>query len=188
MATVIAGNEGRNLFPMHYIADLFKQQTLQQLQINMMTQRIWPYEVYPGYRVVNERRSMPKKQGGGGKNAWVSTGEGIKSFEGSVIEADEETGMVTMAFRFNDYMQYVDIGVGAGRKAEDVERAKKANYKRRYINKWIPSAGIAHRPAIMMEMRHLATRLQSYCHDFYGNEMEYRILNTFDDLHVQVTP
>jgi len=50
MATVIAGNEGRDLFPMRYIADLFKQQTLQQLQINMMTQRIWPYEVYPGYR------------------------------------------------------------------------------------------------------------------------------------------
>lgn len=105
MATVIAGDEGRNLFPMRYIADLFKDQTLQQLQINMMTQRIWPYEVYPGYRVRNERR---KTLGG-----WVSTGEGAKSFEGSVIEADENTGMVTMSFRFNDYMQYVDIGVGA---------------------------------------------------------------------------
>lgn len=168
------------MLPLRYVANMFKEQTLDAIENNLMTQKIWPYEVYPGYKMTNDRRRQ--------EGSWYSTGAGARSFAGSVIEADENTGRVTMSFRYNDYMQYVDIGVGAGRKAEDVERAKKANYKRRYINKWIPSAGIAHRPAIMMEMRHLATRLQSYCHDFYGNEMEYRILNTFDDLHVQVTP
>ena len=60
MATVIAEDygEGRELFPMRYIADLFKEQTLKQLKINMMTQRVWPFEVYPGYRVVNQRRDL----------------------------------------------------------------------------------------------------------------------------------
>ena len=177
MATVIAGNEGRNLFPMRYIADLFKQQTLQQLQINMMTQRIWPYEVYPGYRVVNERR---KTLGG-----WVSTGEGIKSFEGSVIEADEDTGMVTMAFRFNDYMQYVDIGVGAWGKAEDIERNRKVRYRNRYAN-WVPSGGKTHRPAIQPELNHLLTRLEDYVQDFYGKKYEFKMLDTFQDLTLYV--
>ena len=177
MATVIAGNEGRNLFPMRYIANLFKQQTLQQLQINMMTQRICPYEVYPGYRVRNERR---KTLGG-----WVSTGEGIKSFEGSVIEADEETGMVTMAFRFNDYMQYVDIGVGAWGKAEEIERNRKVRYRNRYAN-WVPSGGKTHRPAIQPELNHLLTRLEDYVSDFYGKKYEFKMLDTFQDLTLYV--
>ena len=177
MATVIAGNEGRNLFPMRYIADLFKQQTLQQLQINMMTQRIWPYEVYPGYRVRNERRDT--------LGGWVSTGEGIKSFEGSVIEADEDTGMVTMAFRFNDYMQCVDIGVGAWGKSEDIDRSRKVRYRSRYAN-WVPSGGKTHRPAIQPELNHLLTRLEDYVQDFYGKKYEFKMLDTFQDLTLYV--
>lgn len=177
MATIIAGSEGRNLFPMRYIADLFKEQTLQQLKINMMTQRIWPFEVYPGYRVRNERRRL--------LGGWVSTGEGIKSFEGSVIEADENTGMVTMAFRFNDYMQYVDIGVGAGRDADDVDRARKVRYRNRYTQ-WQPSGGKTHRPALQPEFNHLLTRLEDYVSDFYGKRYEFKMLETFKDLTIYV--
>lgn len=177
MATIIAENDGKELFPMRYIADLFKNQTLQQLRINMMTQRIWPFEVYPGYRVRNERR---KTLGG-----WVSTGEGIKSFEGDVIEADEETGMVTMAFRYNDYMQYVDIGVGAGREADDVDRARKVRYRNRYTQ-WEPSGGKSHRPAIQPELNHLLTRLEDYVQDFYGKRYEFKMLETFQDLTLYV--
>ena len=180
MATIIAGNEGRELFPMRYIADLFKNQTLQQLEINMMTQRVWPFEVYPGYRVVNERRRVM-----GGDDAWVSTGEGIKSFEGEVIEADEETGIVTMAFRYNDYMQYVDIGVGAGRKHDDVERGRKVRYRNRYTQ-WQPSSGKSHRPAIQPELNHLLTRLEDYVADFYGKKYEFKMLDTFQDLTLYV--
>lgn len=177
MATIIAGSEGRNLFPMRYIAGLFKEQTLQQLKINMITQRIWPFEVYPGYRVRNERRRL--------LGGWVSTGEGIKSFEGSVIEADENTGMVTMAFRFNDYMQYVDIGVGAGRDADDVDRARKVRYRNRYTQ-WQPSGGKTHRPALQPEFNHLLTRLEDYVSDFYGKRYEFKMLETFKDLTIYV--
>lgn len=166
--------------PLRYVANMFKEQTLDAIENNLMTQKIWPYEVYPGYKMTNDRR---KQEGG-----WFSTGQGARSFEGHVVEADEDKGRVTLSFRYNEYMKFVDMGVGAGRKADDVERAKKANYKRRYINKWIPSAGVSHRPAISMEFRHLASRLQSYCYDFYGNELEYRVLNTFDGLGVVINP
>ena len=179
MATVIAEDygEGRELFPMRYIADLFKEQTLKQLKINMMTQRVWPFEVYPGYRVRNERR---RQEGG-----WVSTGEGINSFDGSVIEADEDTGMVTMAFRFNDYMQYVDIGVGVWGKADDIERSRKVRYRNRYAN-WVPSGGKTHRPVIQPELNHLLTRLEDYVSDFYGKKYEFKMLDTFQDLTIYV--
>lgn len=182
MATIIAGSEGRNLFPMRYVVDLFKEQTLRQLKINMMTQRIWPFEVYPGYRVVNERRRVLAADE---DKAWVSTGEGIKSFEGSVIEADEDTGMVTMSFRFNDYMQYVDIGVGAGRKHDDVERGRKVRYRNRYTQ-WQPSSGKSHRPALQPEFNHLLTRLEDYVEDFYGKRYEFKMLDTFQDLTIFV--
>ncbi len=174
----MAKTYGNPLLPLRYIADMFKEQTLAALENNFITQRVWPYEVYTGYKMTNDRR---KQEGG-----WYSTGEGVKSFEGEVVKADENSGIVTMAFRYNDYLQYVDIGVGNGRKASDVERTKKANFKRRYINKWLPKGGLTHRPVIMMEMRHLASRLQGYSMDFYGNEMEYRVLETFDGLTIHV--
>ena len=171
------GREGKALLPMRYVANLFKDQTLAQLQNNLMTQRIWPYEVYPGYHVDNERRRL---EGG-----WYSTGEGSKSFDGEVISAGED-GIVTLAFRYNDYLQYVDIGVGAGRKAEDVDRAKKARFNRRYIGAWKPASGQSHRPAIAMEFRHLATRLENYVQDFYCKEAEFQILESFEGLTINI--
>lgn len=165
------------LYPLRYVAEMFKDQTLVQIQQNLMTQRIWPYEVYPGYHVDNERRRM---YGG-----WYSTGEGAKSFEGEVIQADEMTGFVTLSFKYADYLQYVDIGVGAGRKSEDVERSKKVRFKNRYTQ-WIPSKGKSHRPAIMPEFRHLATRLADYTASFYGNKFEFEVMETFDGLTIHV--
>ena len=172
------GREGKALLPLRYVADLFKDQTIAQLKNNFMTQRIWPYEVYPGYHVDNERRRL---EGG-----WFSTGEGLKSFDGDVIEADENTGIVTLSFKFNDYLQYVDIGVGAGRKADDVERGKKARYNVRYVGSWKPAAGRSHRPAIAMEFRHLATRLENYMQDFYCKTAEFQILETYEGLTINV--
>ena len=172
------GREGKALLPLRYVANLFKDQTIAQLQNNFMTQRIWPYEVYPGYHVDNERRRL---EGG-----WFATGEGVKSFSGDVVEADEQTGIITLSFKFNDYLQYVDIGVGAGRKADDVERGKKARYNLRYVGAWKPSTGQSHRPAIAMEFRHLATRLENYVQDFYCKTAEFQILETYEGLTIYV--
>ena len=167
MAQEISNREWKSLYPLRYIANLFKQQTLEQLEINMMTQHVYPFSPYPTYPAVNEYR----RQHGG----WYSTGEGIKSFEGVVYEADEKTGMVTMGFRYNDYMQYVDIGVGAGRKADDVERAKKVRFKNRYTQ-WIPSRGKSHRPGIQPEINHALTRISDYVQQYYDAKLDFEIV------------
>ena len=165
------------LMPLKYVARSFLNQTLDQIVRNLETQHIWETEVYPGYAAINAIR---KEHG-----EWFSTGKGQKSFEGTLIRADEETGFIDLAIRFNDYMQYVDIGVGAGRKAEDVSRSKKVRFKQRYTS-WGPGEGKSHRPAIMPEIRHLATRLSDYTAAFYGNKFEFGVYETFEGLTIFV--
>lgn len=167
------GRDGKALLPLRYVANMFKEQTLKQLVANMQTQRIWPYEVYPGYKEENEYR----RQHGG----WYSNGDGIKSFEGEVIEADEDTGMVTMAFKFNDYMQYVDIGVMQGVKSDDVNRSKKIQFKQRYINRWAPRAGSSHRSIMQPEFNHLLTRIEGYVQRYYDAKLDFQIKKTLED-------
>ena len=164
------GREGKALLPLRYVASMFKEQTLQQLEVNMQTQRVFPYEVYPGFREENEYRRQNSK--------WYATGEGVRSFEGEVIEADENTGMVTMAFRYNDYMQYVDIGVMQGVKAEDVTRSKKAQFKSRYIRQWSPFGGASHRPGIQPELNHLLTRIENYVQSYYDAKLDFGFQET----------
>jgi len=175
--TIDYKEDSREMFPLKYVANMFLDQTISQIQRNLDTQHVWPTEIYPNFHSINEIRRR--------NHQWYATGEGIKSFEGSLVEADENTGIVTMSFRFNDYMQYVDIGVGAGRKADDVERGKKVKYASRYT-KWFAGSGKTHRPAIMPELRHLATRLEDYCESFYGRKFEFDAYETFEGLTIFV--
>lgn len=167
------GRDGKALLPLRYVANMFKEQTLKQLVANMQTQRVFPYEVYPGYIEENEYRH----QHGG----WYAKGEAIRSFEGEVIEADDNTGMVTMAFRYNDYMQYVDIGVMQGVKADDVNRSKKIQFKQRYINRWAPHSGSSHRSLMQPEFNHLLTRIEGYVQRYYDAKLDFQIKETFVD-------
>lgn len=188
MAVVLDYKEdSRKMFPLKYVADMFLDQTISQIQRNLEMQHVWPTEIYPNFHSINEirRHRAAEAEARGKKGPWYSTGQGAKSFEGSVVEADENTGIVTMSFRFNDYMQYVDIGVGAGRKADDVERSRKVRYKNRYTQ-WYPGSGKSHRPAIMPELRHLATRLEDYCESFYGRKFEFDAYETFEGLTIFV--
>ena len=164
------------MFPIRSVVSDFHKQTLAQLQANFATQKIWPYEVYPGYSQINEIRKM--------RGEWYSTGEGIHSLNGSIVHADNAN--VTLEYRFNEYLQYVDIGVGAGRKAGDIERGKNVRFRSRYISRWDRARGSSHRPAIMAELRHLQTRLRDYLVDFWGNEGEVELINSFDGLNVDL--
>jgi len=159
------------LFPLNYIIKHFYEQTMQQIDVNLMTQRIWPNEVYPGYAIKNEankRDGLPH-----------STGEGAKSFRGQIVRADE-AGNVTLIFSFNHYMRFAELGVGTGVKAEDVERSKNVRFRQRYIGMWDRSEGSSHRPAIMAELRHLQTRIRDYLVDFYGYEGQVELIQTLD--------
>lgn len=160
------------MFPFSRVAARFFQQTINQLEVNTMTQHIFPKEVYNGYAIVNQKR---KDMGN-----WYSTGEGAKSFTGHIVEAGEN-GKVTMAFQFNEYMRFAEMGVGMGTKYEDVQNSKKARFQTRYISKWNRKAGSSQRPAIMMELRHLTQRIGNYLTDFYGYEGAVRMINTFEE-------
>lgn len=162
------------IFPFSRVAKRFFDQTINQLEVNTMTQRIYPKEIYRGFAVVNQKR---KEMG-----QWYSTGEGAKSFAGRIIEAGEN-GKVTMAFSFNEYMRFAEMGVGKGTSYEDVENTKKARFQTRYISSWDRKSGKSQRPAIMMELRHLQSRIASYLVDFYGYEGETMLLNTFEGVN-----
>ena len=172
----MAGQEKKTTFvnpiePLHKAISRFHEATLMQVRANLVTQTVFPTEIYPGYRIINESRKA--------HGSWYSTGEGARSFTGRVVKAGE-IGDVVLQYQFNDYLKYAELGVGKDRPAEKVDRSKKANYRRRYVNKWVPRSGRTHRPAIMMELRHLGTRLERYATDFYGYEAQFKIMDLFD--------
>jgi len=145
----------------------FHKDTLEQIDINLATQQVWPTEVYPGYRLINAKR---KRRG-----EWYSTGKGARSFRGRIVSADE-MGDITLEYSYLQYMQFAEIGVGNGVKAGDVERGKNVNFRQRYISSWNRSEGRSHRPAIRAEFNHLATRIENYLLDFYGEKITAEVV------------
>ena len=149
----------------------FGHDTIQQLHINMKTQKIWPQEVYPRYQEINKIR---KKYG-----SWYSTGEGIESFIFQIKNTRLDSARID--FFFNEYLRYADLGVGAGRPADDVNRSKKARYKHR-DNPWGLQAGRTHRPAVMMEFRHLQRRMMMYAMEEYGYAGRAYVMGAFEGM------
>ena len=99
---------------------------LRQLKINTETQCIFPKEIYSGFRAINDAR--------GARGQWHAEGVGVNSFQGRIVN-DTPEGW-TYEFTYNDYMRFVDMGVGLGTKYNDVDSARKANYSRRYVRSW----------------------------------------------------
>lgn len=153
----------------------YGQETLSMLKHNIATQKMWPALVYPRYDEINKIR---EKYG-----SWYSTGDAISTMR-FVLKNSKLSNMsdARMDFFINEYLRYVDIGVGKGRKAEDIERNRKARYKSRYAKKWDPTRGNTHRPSFMMEFRHLQRTLAWYLMSRYGFESSGYIMSGFEDL------
>ncbi len=174
MAVKWKARQGR---PMNAVIYQFMQDTVGQLQSNLFTQRIYPNEVYPGYEAINNVRRL--------QDSWYSTGEGAKSFRAQILNANE-AGDITLAFEFLDYMRFVDMGVGQGTKINEVDSAKKAKYQSRYVSSWNRWQGHSQRPAIMMELRHLQTRITGYIQDYYGYEGQAYIVDNVDGIELHI--
>lgn len=149
---------------------------LRQLKINTETQCIYPREIYSGFRAVNAARAA--------RGQWHAEGEGVNSFQGRLVNSTPEGW--TYEFTYNDYMRFVDMGVGAGTQYNDVDSSRKANYARRYVKSWQRKSGKSQRPAIMMELRHLQSRMQNYLVDFYGYQGEAAIVKAFEDSEIHI--
>ena len=163
--------------PLSRVAPLYLDQALMDIEKNMQAQRIYPTEVYRGYEKVNQYR---KDHG-----MWYSTGEGAKSFEGHIYQADDQKGLLTVGIRYNDYLRYVDIGVGLTGdvhvRASDVDRTRPAKNLKRYIRgKWDRKQGKSHRPAIMRTIRRLRDRYRQYLADFYGYQGGIEIIKALE--------
>ena len=144
---------------------IFAAQAGEAMTANLVQQRVWPTEVWPGYaEEVRQHKANP-------------TGEGVESFRFVVTNTNPSEMEITATFL--SYMRYVDLGVGAGTEAEDVDRSKKAYYSRRY-GRWIGHKKRVQRPAVLMEMRHILKRMRDYAVDFYGYEGTGYLINTFD--------
>lgn len=163
--------------PMNVVLRSFAHQSVQRLQDDFRVQKIWPYEIYPGFAQVNAQRRARAMRG---SKDWYATGEGIKSFHYEVMSSSE--GVETIRIEFLDHLRFVDMGTAGGHSIDTVERSRKARYNKRYVKLWDVGRGEAHRPSIMREMRHLAGRMQRYIQDFYGRECEAVIYRSFSGL------
>lgn len=151
---------------------------LRQLKINTQTQCIYPKEIYSGFMAVNAARAA--------RGQWHADGSGVNSFRGRIVSDTPENW--TYEFMYNEYMRFVDMGVGLGTKYNDVDSAQKANYARRYVKSWQRfGAGRSQRPAIMMELRHLQSRMQNYLVDFYGYQGETALIKAFEDSNIHIS-
>ena len=150
----------------------FYEQTFDDLTYNRMMQHIYPSEVYEEYMEINQIRRR--------KGQWYSTGKGAKSFDGKVTrQPTKNNTSFSLLYKFNDYMRYAEIGVGRGTHAEDVQRSKKGHWNVRYTSRWNRKMGRSHRPAFMMQFRHLQTRLRDYMSDYYGG---YPVVNLLEGI------
>lgn len=145
--------------------ELMAQDTLEALQRNFKIQKIFPYEVYPGYLAKNAKARL---------GSWKSTGAALDSFYFQVKDAMIDNARID--FFYNYYMNFVDIGVGAGRPGESVKRSAPYHHMSRYTN-WNPKAGKTHRPAVSSEFRHLRRRMTRYFMNEYTYQANIMIIN-----------
>lgn len=158
--------------PINVVLRSFARQSVQQLEADFRTQHIYPYEIYPGYKKVNEQR---RQQGG-----WYATGEGIKSFQYEVM--DSSIAGATIRIEFLDHLRFVDMGTAGGKKIETVQRSRKARHNKRYVAIWDSRDGDTHRPSIMREARHLQARMMNYFQDMLAEEVQVQVYRTFSGM------
>ncbi len=141
----------------------FASETLEALGTNFSVQHISPYALESGKKTGTGKalRSL-ETSSGGNEDAWV------------------------LRIRFNDYLRFVDMGVGRGRPIEVVERGRKARHNKRYVRRWDPAGGETHRPHLLMEGRHLQARLQNYFEDYYGQSFAFEMMTIFNEANPKI--
>lgn len=168
------------------VLQMFARQSEEALRKHFRVQRIWPFEVYPGYIDKLEEHDDWQKP----------TGQAYKSIS-VTSRADKSSASLTLSFV--EHLRFVDMGTmwqwvekdGKMRRRtltfEEVQHEKPAKPDRRYVNNWVVATGETHRPILMMETRHLQARMTNYYQDYWGKELVFNILETvgkFDDLNI----
>lgn len=165
---------------------MFAKQSEDAIRKHFRVQKIWPFEVYPGYKQELEEHDDWEKP----------TGRAYKSIR---VTSNATPANASITVNFTEHLRFVDMGTmwywtgPKGHKVrrtlhfdEQVQHDRKANANRRYVNNWVVMEGETHRPILMMETRHIQARLTNYFEDYWGKELTFNILETigkFDGLN-----
>ena len=160
--------------PISEVVGEWMRQAEDEIKANFQVQKIYPAEIYQGWLKENARRKR-YAQRHPGADVWYSTGKGVDSIEARVVNASDPNN-VTVGISHLEHMMFADMGVGIWGQYDDIKRQKKARPNTRYISGWVPSQGETHRPGIMFKARTIQRRMENYLMNFYGMELEVRLL------------
>ena len=158
-------------------------ETIENIRKNFKTQRIFPAgEVYPGWFRKNDMAP---------EGSWKSTGAGYDSLYFELLNASQgdlfKLEVLEAVFRYRQYLDFVDLGVGKNRDHTKVIRSEAAEVDKQYFAHWSPKTGDTHRPAIGPEIRYQTRRLQRYLGNRYVNEIEFQVVKTIEAIELGIT-
>ena len=145
---------------------------VKRLKTNFDTQNIFPYG-YPGPYPGAARKQTKDGRFEG------STGNAFRSIYAKVYNA-AGGNTEKISFFFNYYLYFVDMGVGAGRPIETVDRSDKAKYNRLYKT-WKDTGDRQSRPAFAMEFRYQIFKLSTLVSAYYGRLITNGIVFSLTD-------
>jgi hypothetical protein len=136
---------------------------------NFATQRIFPFEVYPGYNAKNASRK--------GNNR--SSGEAYDKLYWNVYMA-ANGNQFKIDYFYKYYLNFVDMGVGRGQSYNQVSHGTPASNDARY-RKWDGAGDRQSRPAVSMEFNYQISRLFRYYAQHYAIEGMLTIVHALGD-------
>ena len=144
---------------------------IQRIRMNFVVQRIWPEGPggggpYKNYWIINMAR----------KGKYKSTGEAfLPQNLYSKVLAGARGNTTAVDFFFRRYLLFVDWGVGAGQKKEQVPEAGIPKMKRIYAN-WSQTGDRQRRPVIMGAIKGGRFFLANILEDYWKEQAETTIL------------
>lgn len=144
---------------------------IQRIKMNFEVQRIWPLGTggggpYRNYHIVNAAR----------KGKYQSKGEAFldRNLYSKVV-AGAGGNTVAIDFFFRYYLFFVDWGVGAGQKNQEVPENGIPKMKRRYAE-WRYTGDRQRRPVVQGAIRGSRFFLGKILEDYWGKEAELAVL------------
>ena len=156
----------------HLDLTLWAENLKKRLQRNFETQHVWP-RGYPGPYIGYRNTPAAKR------HLKRNPRRSINSLYADIYNgAGGDTEKIE--FFFDNYLRFVDMGVGYDQKIEAVDNSSPANWRSLYKT-WDGQGDRQSRPILSMEVRHQLRRLQTLVSSFYGEYIENGILMAFDD-------
>ncbi len=156
----------------HLDLEYWAEHVMQRIKLNFRYQRVWPFG-WPGpYRGYANTKAAERSTGSAYKNIYTKV----------YAAAGGDTNRIE--FFFNEYLQYVDMGVGRGQDLSELKARGKYKDAKKPLTlhaRWNGMGDRQARPALMKELRHQLRRLQSILWAYYATQSQIVMLSVLDD-------